>query len=47
MAEEGKIDQRRAEFIVIGVVVTTLIAGAYLLGFSTGYNWALVTICAP
>jgi len=44
MAEEGKINMRQAEFIVMGVVITTLIGGAFLFGFMTGYNWALMQV---
>lgn len=42
--KEGGIDQRKAEFIIMGVVITTLIGGAFLLGFSAGYNWALMQV---
>ncbi|MFH1721619.1 MAG: hypothetical protein ABH950_03330 [Candidatus Altiarchaeota archaeon] len=44
VAEEGKLDYRKAEFIIMGVVITTLIGGAFLLGFSAGYNWAIMQV---
>jgi len=37
-----EIDIQKAEYIVMGIVVTTLIGGAFLLGFSIGYNWGIV-----
>ena len=40
----GEINMQQAEYVVIGVVVTTLIGGAFLLGFSAGYNWALLQV---